>query len=361
MQTLQDVVKPYSHIRLATKEDNDKIIEFYKDIHMQTGDEALSFDRGDDFFKFYERKGNHFWSFVFLNDDGSFCGVGTIIRHLRYVGGSLRPVAYFCDLRVSPVGGRRAKVQWRKLFAEIIEALPNLVEGENCDMAYTAILSDNEKAINSLTKSGRGFNYRHIDNYHVYSVVCPPLFNPTRARIKEITFERFYSFYMQEAYGQDLVEEVEKDSSSTYYGVFDGGDLSAVFMVSNEEIGRTYKVYNLKMLKRILTRIVELMGRPKVDNGLLKSLEVRYLCFAHGHDNDSKKEIVNGIIKYFQETNELSKYHICNLYTGQDKIDFSLLIDGIVVESKGHMFEIHGDSNQGLWPMKPFRFEGSVL
>ncbi|MFG1485576.1 hypothetical protein [Halobacteriovorax sp. RZ-2] len=361
MMTLEEVVAPYSHIRLATREDNEGILNFYKDIHMETGDEALSFDRGNDFFKFYERKGNHFWTFLFLNEDLSICGVGTIVRHLRYIDGDYRPVAYFCDLRVSPQGGRRAKVQWRKCFADVISALPKLSDDLRCEMAYTAILSDNEKAIASLTKGGRGYNYRYINNYHVYSVVIPAVFNPTFYDVREIPFSDFKKFYIQEAHDLDLMEEIDDTEGNAYYGVFDGGKLLSIFMISNRDLGRSYKLYNLKFAKKFLTNIVEMMGRPKVDNGILKTLEIQYLCFQSQMSNDTKKDIISAVIKYLKDSKILNQYHICNLYTGQDAIHFSPLIDGVVVENTGHMFEIHSDENQGLWPMRSFRFEGSLL
>ncbi|MEH0861289.1 hypothetical protein [Halobacteriovorax sp. DPLXC-1] len=361
MLTLEEVMEPYSHIRLATKSDNDAILNFYKDIHMQTGTESLSFDRGENFFEFYERKGNHYWSFVFLNDDETICGVGTIIRQIRHVNGEFRPVAYFCDLRVSPVGGRRAKVQWRKLFKDIIEALPNLSEELRCEMSYTAILSDNERAIKSLTKNGRGFNYRHIDNYHVYSVVCPPVFNPARGRVQKIDFKKFNDFYRSENSNLELREQITDEKDNKYFGVFDGAKLSAVFMITDKSLGRRYKLYNMQAPKRLLTKLVQLMGRPGVSNGILQTLEVLYLSFEKSLSNEAKKEMIMSILKYFSLNKTMKDFHICNLYTGQEKFNFSYFIDGIIVESTGHMFEIHGDTTGPLWPVRKFRFEGSVL
>ncbi len=361
MATLQEVMEPYTHIRLATKDDNEAILEFYKDIHMETGEESLSFDRGANFFKFYERKGNKYWTFLFLNDDKSICGVGTIIRQLRFVDGAIRPVAYFCDLRVAANGGRRAKVQWRKLFSEVIELLPNLPEEDRCEMAYTAILSDNQAAINSLTKGGRGFNYRHIDNYHVYSVVSPPLFNPSRAKVRQISFNDFIEFYKNESRHLELAEDLTNDPMTHYFGIYDNSELAAVFAYTDADFGRSYKMYNLKTQKKLLTQLIESTGKPKVENGHIKSLEIQFLTFKTASSEDTKKELITGMLKYLKQNNILKKYHICNLYTGQDEIDFDFLIDGIVVKNTGHMFEIHTSKNNGLWPIKPFRFEGSLL
>lgn len=361
MLTLSEVMDQYSHIRLADKSDNDAILNFYKDIHMQTGAEALSFDRGDNFFEFYERKGNHYWSFVFLNDDKSICGVGTIIRQVRRVAGEYRPVAYFCDLRVAQDGGRRAKVQWRKCFKDILDLLPKLPEDQRCDMNYTAILSDNERAIESLTRNGRGYNYRHIHNYHVYSVVVPPLFNPARGHVEEISFDSFKAFYKNESQHLELMEELYDDEANSYYGFFDGKELVASFMTTQKSSGRLYKLYNMQSPKKILTRIVEMTGKPKVVNGILKTLEIQYLTFKSKMSHDAKKESILGMIKFLKENKILKEYHICNFYTGQDQFDFSFLIDGIVIENAGHMFEIHGDETGAMWPTNEFRFEGSVL
>jgi len=368
--TMDEILVNFSHIRLATQDDNQDILNFYNNESMQTGGESISFARTPDFFEFYKLSSKKYWLFLFLNKDQSIGGVGGVLRHERYVDGKLRPLAYFCDLRISPKASRIAKLQWRKFFPEIINLLPKLGPDEYCETAYTAILADNEAAINSLTKGGRGITYRFLGKYKVHSYVSTGLLKSKRFYPKEISESEFLNFYEEQTQGQFLVErprdtisKVRQHSTELpYIGIYSHSSLVAVVKPILRNKTRRIKVQNLSKSKSVITKGLKLIGRPApTSSGELSNLDLAYLTYKTNLDVTDKEGVIEAIQLWIDKNKLMKDIHIINLTETTHQLTSSPIQRGIDFSTPGHLYEIHPEGEAGLLPETNFRFEGSFL
>jgi hypothetical protein len=369
MVSFPELVEDFSHIELATEADNQSLLNFYKNESMKADGAAISFDRGDDFYAFYKSTTDKFWCFKFLNDDGSICGIATILRHWRYMNGELVPLAYFCDLRVSPKAGRRAQVQWRKLYPLIVKSLKNLGPDDYCVGAYTAILAQNQDAINSLTKSGRGMSYRYINDYYVHSFVVMGPFTYNKYEVKKIDRQTFLNFYHQQTNKRFLSEqEIKsldyfKDKGMPYLlGVFHQNKLCAITAPLFENPSRKLKVIGLKGLKKAALNSLKFVGRPAPSStGVLKTLDFTYFTY----DNESSAQDVQDYIKaiehWLKKEKLLSQVHIMNIIDPKYKYQAQLAELGLYFTTVGKLYEVHPEDEDGVLPTTEFRFEGAYL
>lgn len=368
--TMNDILEKFSHIRLASEEDNQAILDFYNNESMQTGGESISFARTPDFFEFYRLSAKKYWLFLFLNKDLSIGGVGGVLRHERYVNGELKPLAYFCDLRISPKAHRIAKLQWRKFFPEVINILPKLSPEEYCETAYTAILAANEAAINSLTKGGRGITYRFIGKYKVHSYVNTGLLKSKRFYAKNISKEEFLKFYKENNDGKLLMEDplmtlsnAEKHSiNQPYVGVFHKDQLVSVVRPILKNHTRRIKVQNMTSSKVMATKGLKLLGRPTpTSEGELSVLDLTYLTYQSGLDAIDKEQVIEAIQLWIERNKLLKDIHIINLTETEHELNSSFVQRGLDFSTPGHLYEIHPEGEAGLLPKTNFRFEGAFL
>lgn len=374
--TFEDVLKKYSHIRLATQADNEDILKFYKNEVMQTQKESVSFARDPDFFSFYRQTTNIFWTFLFLNDDLSIGGMGTVLRHIRYVEGEYKPVAYFCDLRISANAGRRAKVQWRQFFPDVIASLPKLNKDEVCFGSYTAILANNDVAINSLTKSGRGVTYRYLNTYNVQSFISTGLCHSKKFHCKPIDMKIFSDFYKKHAYHKFLSQElldlektltnIQKDSKGfLLLGVFKQDKIYAITALSVNNMARRLKINNLSGAKLIASKTFKFTLKQNIkDDGELSVSDLNYTCFHSDHKDPStyyQEEMIEAVFDYLDKNKLTRESHILNIYLNQNSLANSILSRGISFLTQGHLYEIHTEGGQGVLPKDQFRFEGALL
>lgn len=370
--TMDEVVKKYSHIKIATEEDNQKILEFYKNEAMVTDGESISFARDPNFFDFYRLTTNTFWTFLFLNDDLSIGGIGSVLRHERRVGEEIKPLAYFCDLRISHKAGRRAKIQWRQFFPDIIESLPKLAPEYYCISAYTAILASNDAAINSLTKGGRGITYRYLNSYLVNSFVTTGLLHSKLFYAEEITIETFLKFYQENNAKIFLSEEksslqntISKLSSfskeSNLVGVFKNGTLVSVSFIVNKNITRRLKVNNLSGAKMLATKLLKVLGKPTPSkDGELQVVDFLYYSLDEKFES-FEKEILEAYSEFLNNHKINKKAHTINIINDNKIDNMNILNNGISFITKGHLFEIHPENGSGILPNEKFRFEGALL
>ncbi len=368
--SMDDILEKFTHIRLATEEDNAEILEFYNNESMQTGEESISFARTPDFFNFYKLSSKKYWLFIFLNKDQSIGGVGGVLRHERFVNGKLKPLAYFCDLRISNNASRIAKVQWRKFFPEIINILPKLGPDEYCESAYTAILADNEAAINSLTKGGRGITYRFLGKYHVHSYINTGFLKSKKFYAQDISQDEFLRFYKTENSEKFLCEdpiqtikEISKYSTPvSFVGVFHQGKIIAALKPVLKNQTRRIKIQNMSKSKVMATNGLKLLGRPTPSKqGELSILDLSFLSYSSHLELEDKKLVLEAIQLWIERNKLLKDIHIINMTDTSDIIPSSPLERGINFVTPGHLYEIHPEEQSGILPTSQFRFEGAFL
>lgn len=360
----------FSHIRLATADDNEEILKFYNNESMEAGGESISFDRNPNFFSFYELTTKQYWVFLFLNKDQTIGGIASMLRHVRKVEGKDVPLAYLCDLRISSNASRITKLQWRKFFPDTLKLLTNLAEHERCETAYTAVLASNTAAVNSLTKSGRGMTYRKLGGYNIHSFVNTGFLKSKKYITKTISQEDFLGFYNLEGRSSFLSEDpsyvldklIESSSETEYLGVYRGQELIAVTKPILENKSRRIKIQNMNKAKRVATSLFKLFSRPQMNNkGEIETLDLSYWTCKKSLAAQDTGKVIESVQRWIDDSGLLKKVHIINIIESNNKVKNSFVKRGISFTTKGLLFEVHPESEAGILPMDEFRFEGAFL
>jgi hypothetical protein len=162
---LSDVLAKYPAFRVATVADNDRILEFFGRVAMDLSSLVLRYDRSPDFFALLRQQAEKAIVLVADGPEGRIAALGTICLRRVYVGGEPVQAGYLSDLRVGPELARRARLQWRKAYAEILEKAPDIEELEGCRYFYSAVLDQNRAAVQALTKPDAEIYYRELARY----------------------------------------------------------------------------------------------------------------------------------------------------------------------------------------------------
>jgi hypothetical protein len=169
--TLAALMAPYPQITLAQPEDNLPILQFLDSVSMNTNSLSLRYVRTPDYFAFTRQQGVQSSIFLFRNENGSIGGMGTIALRNQYVRGKLVRTGYHCELRTTPSLSRRARIQWRQLYRDLIRHRHTISDYGGCAYFYTAVLNGNQAAEVALTRKNKDFIYRRIGTYHAAALL----------------------------------------------------------------------------------------------------------------------------------------------------------------------------------------------
>lgn len=80
-----EYINTVPNMRIAEKEDNRKLLDFYNSFTMPGGGFNLRFDKEPDYFKFLNYESDAHWVFYYRNDDGLIDGMGYVNLRPCYI------------------------------------------------------------------------------------------------------------------------------------------------------------------------------------------------------------------------------------------------------------------------------------
>lgn len=149
---LAELVQHVPGGRLATPDDNARILAFFDRMPMQTSAFALLYRRSPDFFGLLRYQGDRAHVLILVDNRGDVTGLGTISLRKAWVGGLATTVGYLGDLRIG--FHREAITHWRRMFSDVIARSRDIDEVSDCTHWLTTIMDDNRLARRVLA-SGR--------------------------------------------------------------------------------------------------------------------------------------------------------------------------------------------------------------
>lgn len=154
MTSLADFVSGYRGIRLATPEDNARIVEFFDRAAMQTSSFDVQYRRAPDFFRLLRYQGARSYVFIGVDADGKVQAVASLTLRPGWVNGVATTVGYLGDLRVGT--DRRIIASWRACYGAMIKSALGIDELADCTAWFTVILDANTLARRALGSSKAG-------------------------------------------------------------------------------------------------------------------------------------------------------------------------------------------------------------
>ena len=299
MTSLNDILLKYPNIKIANEGNDQNILNFFKNIKMETRDLNLRYERGPSFFSFCKRQSSEFFVFILLNDDQSIQGVGSIIILNHLINGERQKCAYLGDLRISPILKLSIRIQWKKFYTEIIQNKSHIQELHQVHSFYTAVLAENLKALNALTKNNDQLIYHHLTNYETVSILFHKRWKtifqkndfPQKAALSDIL--EFITTRQDKLLSSDRSEinfrlnhweNLQADSFDVYKNSSGEIIFSCAPQIINE---KKMVISSLKFKHHLLSLILKIMGLPLIKN----NSEIKILYLTHLHFSPKLNQI----------------------------------------------------------------------
>jgi hypothetical protein len=152
-----------ARLRVATDDDNDRILDLMADVPMEGG-LVLATRRDPDFFGLYRMQRGHQRLFVFDDEDrGALKGMGGFLVRDGFLDGAAARVGYLGDLRTR--GLARERLAFPQIYAHLFA---RTLDETGCEHFLTAVLAENERAIRALSSSSTKSSRRAAQpHYHL--------------------------------------------------------------------------------------------------------------------------------------------------------------------------------------------------
>lgn len=165
---LSELLSKHSSIVLLNENDNQKILDFFRDSPMKGEKIELSYDRSPDFFQLLKFQSNDYYVFAYQEND-KILAIGTLLIRSGYVGEILQNVGYLGDLRVK--NNRHAQLAWRDFYDDLMVHFENIEEFKNTKYLYTVVIDSNKAAKRALVaQSKQKFQYHLVSKYKMINI-----------------------------------------------------------------------------------------------------------------------------------------------------------------------------------------------
>lgn len=338
---LNDILHPYKYFSLASKEDNQGILDFFKSMKMETKSYSLRYDRGNDYFQFaYDQSQNPF-VFLMRNDEGQILGTAAIAVIPHIINGKRELTGYLGDLRISPLLNAKIRLTWKKCYRDLIVHFKEIEEFKGIKYLYSAILDENQNAMRSLLKNNDDLIYEELTNYETYNFFLKkPSFSSKLSTLERqfsistTSSEELRAFYdtfkslpgMQDDYGKknsiDSQDELDRRLST-----WENFSIDSFKVVRNKEqkiiaafapwIPQSKKLVVESIDKKLafIGALLPLFGVPAIK--VKKDLTVLYLThlkFEIGISNKERQDVLDFITQHYLKSPKRN-FHLISFFT----------------------------------------------
>ncbi|MEZ4871015.1 MAG: hypothetical protein R2827_01975 [Bdellovibrionales bacterium] len=195
--TLQELMFGFDRVRLAKPSDNAEILELYESQAMNSGGLTLSYSRKGDFFRFTKHQGKKSFTFLFCNSNGSIGGLATYVLSEGWIEGSVKPMGYMCDARVSRDADKETKEEWRRFYVHTVMNSHLVEEFEYCEYMFSAILDANKIALRAFKREESPLEFSPSQKYQAFQVMGKKWFRskPSPFNVRKIAAHERQKLY----------------------------------------------------------------------------------------------------------------------------------------------------------------------
>jgi len=362
MTSIQEICEKFDRISVATPADNKDILNFYSSIAMDTQALQLRYERAPNFFTFLAEQGMPTVVFLFKNDDGSIGGVSSLTTRNCLINGNQAKIFYAGDLRSSPRISRKARVQWRRCYAEIVAHYRSCEDLGRPDYMYTVIMDGNKKALQAFIKPKANPVYRKLMDFNSINIVgqiCRPICNVRNKRSLERTnyqidwannddFSAIKRFLHNENKGKKLgtnftvsgagelerrLQQWNNFAISSFLMVRQNGEIVACLAPWSNGNSRRIVVEKAPLPLKIFGSFLPLCGQRAIkENHELKTLYLTCLEIDSSKGQQERAELFGFMVDFLFASGRRRGY---NLISSLDGLHCSL---GKGIERKGYMY-----------------------
>lgn len=359
---------------IATKDDNQKILDFYHSMDMITGKFNIKFVKEPDYFTFLEYESQLYYVVCTKNNEGGLEMMGSLSLRPCYIDGEIGYVGHFSDLRAVPKAQRKTKVDWKQFSLAFLAKYRDIDELKGCRFILGSYVVANRKAVTAF-KERSPFGVSEIARYKMISIIGRrplKLFGKKSHRsqgmkvtvstgqAKDINDLREFLDAQNKKRMLGYVFAGEHDELSRRFKDWDNfsiksfyiardeqGKILGCFALWNPSRGRKIIIDRFPKMLGMAANVVKLIGRKAPKQGA--ELEILYLTtleLSHALTLDQKKYVFNEMLDSLYKSGINKQYHMI-AFCDYDK---ESIIDGmdkdyILQKTSTHLYQmIHPDS-----------------
>jgi hypothetical protein len=320
---IEKFLESYPHIRLASTNDNQMILDFYHESNMDTDHSKIVYKRGNDFFAFLNERSDHSLTFLLLDENEKLWGIGVASFRKGYINGQLTTVGYLGDLRVKL--NRKLIREWRQMYADFIKFSPQIPEVNYCQHFQTVLINSNKASKNNLAETK--IPHLHYERQAVYSMlnIFGYLHAPWRNKVytikraSEKDLKAIIELYNQDnnrPFAHDWTNEINHRLKSwshfkidNYVLVYQDNKLVATTCSWNAKKNKQIIISKIPLMLKLLSPILSHLPFVKikplpVENEPLDILYLNRFAFSSELRQKDKKSILAETIQFFFESPE---------------------------------------------------------
>jgi hypothetical protein len=332
------VARYFENVRIATRDDNERILEFYRKLSMLGGAFNIQFVKDPDYFRFMDWEGKTHYVLVMEDENKRLEGMAALAVRPCYVDGKIERVAHVSDLRFLRRRDRKTKIDWKDLALEFVSSGHEIKELEGCRIFLGSFVMANDFARKAFTSQKTPFDISNVASYQMVNLVGrkPLKWAGLRgsAQAKSVNVSRgseadrdaLRTFLDNESKRRTLgfvyagpdgeldrrlaawdgfsMKDffIARDPSNTIIGCFAPWDLSA---------GRRIIVDNFPAGLGVAANVAKRLGRNVPTPG--NPLEVLYLTtleLAHTLDKEARGTVFGAMLDALYESGVVKQYHM---------------------------------------------------
>lgn len=168
---LAEFLSDYPEARLATPEDNDKILELYRRLAMKGEGFNITFVKDPDYFRYLQYEAPEHWVLLIENEDGMAEGMATLAMRPCYVDGERDWVGHFSDLRFMRRRDRKTSFDWKSFMADICARGHEIEEWHGCRRWLGSFVMANDFARKAFTAMDTPFDISPVASYQMVNLL----------------------------------------------------------------------------------------------------------------------------------------------------------------------------------------------
>ena len=340
METFDQVISKYKYVRLVEDKDNKELATFLESIPMECGPINLSYSRRPNVIDSFNEQSKENYIFIYENEDNSIGGFGSLIINELYINGEKCKAGYYADMRLSPKISRKTHVQSRQIYAETLARYKEINELKDIKYFYTAILKNNTKALNALTKKKRGINYHELCEYDVLTLL----------KIKPQKTKKNFTVELKQNNQNAPKHRLFQMVNNNYDQIIIKEDEKILFSATLKKMkGRHILVTKAPKLLQLLCRLLPLIKRPQIQ--LNKEFVQRYITDIVFYDQSQKEDILKTFFNYIYQSQEYKETHAYSFINQRNACLKKYLKGCIFEETTGILFQVTcDDETQSIFP-----------
>lgn len=309
--TLDKLCEPYPQISIASSQNNEEILNFFRQSAMVLTSGRITFDQSPDFFGLHRVQGPFSKTILLRNLDGTLTGLVSLTAISGRYRGEEIIWAYASDRRFSPQMEKSTKSQFRSFYSDLV-LNANKIEDLGCPAYVLSIISDeNEKAKKALFRPEGLLLYRPVWAFKGRAILArlPRFFekaNKVRfCKAVEVSdLKNFISIQIEDKQFSFSLKEISSRLEALNRSWEDflilrdkKGDIVGAALLASENQFRRPVVELAGWKIRWISQLAAVLGQPPIPaSGELRTSNLTYITLARGLSHKEQRRVHMSLI-----------------------------------------------------------------